>query len=92
MKTLLLSTVAVSELSGCFECQAALAEADDSLLVMDDSVCVSVDGWRGAPSNTRKREPPSRCMSGRSKPPLSMSASMMAVASLRGFRLDLFIL
>ncbi len=69
-KSLLLAAVAVSELSGCFECPAALAEEDESLLAVDDTMFAAVDGRRGSPSITRKR-------------PLPMLASIMAVGSLR---------
>ena len=70
MKTLLSSAVAVSELSGCFECSAALAEEDESLLAVYDTMFAAVDGRRGSPSITRKH-------------PLPMLASIMAVGSLR---------
>ena len=82
-KTLLfLSTAAASELSGCFECPVALAEADadEQLLAVNDTLFAAVDGERGSPSIVLKRWPPVRCMAGRVKscaPP--MLASIMAV-------------
>lgn len=53
-----------------FECPAALAEEDESLLAVDDTMFAAVDGRRGSPSITRKH-------------PLPMLASIMAVGSLR---------
>ena len=83
MKTLLfLSTAAASEISGCFECPVALADADadEQLLEVNDTPFAAVDGGRGSQSIVLKRWPPARCMAGRVKscaPP--MLASITAV-------------
>ena len=71
--------MAAGALISCFECPMALAEADDSLLAMGDTLFASVDGGRGSPSINLKRCPPARCKAGRMKSPPPMLASVMAV-------------
>ena len=85
MKTLLfLSVAAASELSGCFECPVALAEADadEQLLEVNETLFAAVDGGRGSPSIVLKRWPPARWMAGRVKSPPPMLASIMAIGRL----------
>ena len=84
---LFLSTTAESELSGYFECPTALAEADEPLLAVGDTLFAAADGGRGWPSIVLKRSPPARCMAGRVKSPPPMLASVMAVGSLRDLML-----
>ncbi len=77
-----MSTVAAGALIGCFECPAALVEADESLVAMGDTILAAVDGARGSPSIILKRWLPARCMAERAMIPAPMLASIMAIGCL----------
>ena len=77
--TVFSSTVVAGALVSCFEGLMVLAEADDLLLAMGDTMFASVDGGRDSPSIILKRCRPVHCMAGWMKSPPPVLASVMAV-------------